>query len=210
MRFLSNTDPITFLLTIPAVLWAISFHEFCHAYAAKLVGDPTAERHGRLSFSPLAHFDLMGTLCLLLFGFGWAKPVPINTRYFRRPQRDIVIVSLAGVTGNILTAVLCMLILRFMGIPLLTFLMSGQPGIIMLRQMFYINLGLAAFNLIPIPPLDGSKVLYAFLPFGALRHYYWLEQYGMIILIVLLATGLIGVILNPIFRMLARLLLTLA
>jgi Zn-dependent protease len=210
MLFRNFSDPITFILTIPAVLWAIPFHEFCHAYAAKMVGDPTAERHGRLSFSPLAHFDIAGTLCLLLFGFGWAKPVPINTRYFRNPQRDIVIVSLAGIAGNILTAAVCILISRFMGHNIFTLLGSRSPEIIVIRQMIFLNLGLAAFNLIPIPPLDGSKVLYAFLPFRALRYYYWLEQYGMYILFGLLITGLIGVILNPIFMFLIRLVFTLA
>ena len=206
MRLIS--DPITFLLTIPAVLWAISFHEFCHAYAAKLVGDPTAERQGRLSFSPWVHFDLLGTLCLLFFGFGWAKPVPINTRYFRNPRRDIALVALAGAAGNILTAALCVLIFRFLGGAI--YALGGNPGMIVLNRMIFINLGLAAFNLIPIPPLDGSKVLYAFLPFGALKYYYWLERYGMFVLIALLMTGIIDVIFTPIFKLLVRLLMTLA
>ena len=206
MRSLS--DPVTFLLTIPAVLWAISFHEFCHAYAAKMVGDPTAERHGRLTLSPLAHFDLVGTLLLLFAGFGWAKPVPINTRYFRNPQRDMVLVSLAGIAGNILTAAVCVLIFRFLGGFI--FELTGRPGIIVIERMLLINLGLASFNLIPIPPLDGSKVLYAFLPFGALRHYYWLERYGMFILIALLVTGIIDLIFTPIFMTLLRLVQVLA
>ena len=206
MRMLS--DPITFLLTIPAVLWAISFHEFCHGYAAKLVGDPTAERHGRLTLSPLAHFDLVGTMCLLFFGFGWAKPVPINTRYFRHPQRDIVLVSLAGIAGNILTAALFVLLYRFLGEAV--YALTGRAGITVLRQMILINLGLASFNLIPIPPLDGSKVLYAFLPFNALNYYYWLERYGMYILLGLLMTRTINLILDPIFNLLFRLLLILA
>ena len=188
------------LLTLPAVLWAISFHEFCHGYAAKLVGDPTAERSGRLSLNPLDHFDLVGTLMLLLVGFGWAKPVPINTRYFRHPRRDLVIVSLAGVAGNILTAVVCVLFLRFLGDP--WYRLAGRAGITVLVQMIAINMGLAAFNLIPIPPLDGSRVLEAFLPFKYLRYYYWLERYGMIILLVLLMTGIVDVLFNPIFRLL--------
>lgn len=188
------------LLTLPAVLWAISFHEFCHGYAAKLVGDPTAERSGRLSLNPLDHFDLVGTLMLLLVGFGWAKPVPINTRYFRHPRRDLVIVSLAGVAGNILTAVVCALFLRFLGDP--WYRLAGRAGIMVLVQMIAINMGLAAFNLIPIPPLDGSRVLEAFLPFRYLRYYYWLERYGMIILLVLLMTGIVDVLFNPIFRLL--------
>lgn len=198
MRLLQ--DPMMLLLTLPAVLWAISFHEFCHGYAAKLVGDPTAERSGRLSLNPLDHFDLVGTLMLLLVGFGWAKPVPINTRYFRHPRRDLVIVSLAGIAGNILTAVVCALFLRFLGYP--WYRLAGRAGIMVLVQMIAINMGLAAFNLIPIPPLDGSRVLEAFLPFRYLRYYYWLERYGMIILLVLLMTGIVDVLFNPIFRLL--------
>ena len=198
LRFLQN--PMMLLLTLPAVLWAISFHEFCHGWAAKLVGDPTAERSGRLSLNPLDHFDLVGTLMLLLVGFGWAKPVPINTRYFRHPRRDLVIVSLAGVAGNILTAVVCVLFLRFLGDY--WYRLAGNAGFTVVAQMININMGLAAFNLIPIPPLDGSKVLEAFLPFRYLRHYYWLEQYGMIILLVLLMTGVVDVLFNPIFRLL--------
>lgn len=198
MRLLQ--DPMMLLLTLPAVLWAISFHEFCHGYAAKLVGDPTAERSGRLSLNPLDHFDLVGTLMLLLVGFGWAKPVPINTRYFRHPRRDLVIVSLAGVAGNILTAVVCVLFLRFLGEP--WYRLAGRAGITVLIQMIVINVGLAAFNLIPIPPLDGSRVLEAFLPFRFLRYYYWLERYGMIILLILLLTGIVDVLFNPIFNFL--------
>ena len=188
------------LLTLPAVLWAISFHEFCHGYAAKLVGAPTAERSGRLSLNPLDHFDLVGTLMLLFVGFGWAKPVPINTRYFRHPRRDLVIVSLAGIVGNILTAVVCVLFLRFLGEP--WYRLAGRAGITVLIQMIVINVGLAAFNLIPIPPLDGSRVLEAFLPFRFLRYYYWLERYGMIILLILLVTGIVDVLFNPIFNFL--------
>ena len=198
MRLLQ--DPMMLLLTLPAVLWAISFHEFCHGYAAKLVGDPTAERSGRLSLNPLDHFDLVGTLMLLFVGFGWAKPVPINTRYFRHPRRDLVIVSLAGIVGNILTAVVCVLFLRFLGEP--WYRLAGRAGITVLIQMIVINVGLAAFNLIPIPPLDGSRVLEAFLPFRFLRYYYWLERYGMIILLILLLTGIVDVLFNPIFRLL--------
>jgi len=197
-----NLDLITFLLRIPAVLWAISFHEFCHGLAARLVGDPTAERHGRLTLNPLAHFDIVGTLMLLIVGFGWAKPVPINTRYFRNPRRDIVIVSLAGAAGNILTAVVFVLLYRFFGAHIFSLL--GRPGLIVFQQMIFLNIGLAAFNLIPIPPLDGSKVLYAFLPFSGLKYYYWLERYGMYILIGLLLTGLIDLLFSPIFSILRR------
>ncbi len=197
-------DPYMLLLTLPAVLWAITFHEFCHGYVAKLVGDPTAERQGRLTLNPMAHFDLMGTLLLLFVGFGWAKPVPINTRYFRHPQRDIILVSLAGAAGNVLTAFVCVLFLRFFGSAWVG--LTGRAGFLVILRMITINMGLAAFNLIPIPPLDGSKVLYAFLPFGALKYYYWLEQYGIYILFVLLFTGVIDVLFNPILGFLWALL----
>lgn len=193
-------DPVTLLLTVPALLWALSFHEFCHGLAAYLVGDRTAERYGRLTLNPLAHFDVVGTLMLLFVGFGWAKPVPINTRYFRHPKRDLIIVSLAGVAGNILTAILSVLFLRFCGEW--WYGLTGRAGLTVVIQMISINMGLAAFNLIPIPPLDGSRVLEAFLPYKYLEYYYWLERYGMIILLVLLMTGIINVIFEPIINFL--------
>ena len=193
-------DPVTLILTLPALLWALSFHEFCHGFAAKMVGDPTAERYGRLSLNPLAHFDIVGTIMLLFVGFGWAKPVPINSRYFKHPRRDLIIVSLAGVAGNILTAVITILFLRFLGTYWYQF--TGKAGLTFIIQMVNINMGLAAFNLIPIPPLDGSRVLEACLPYKYMQYYYWLERYGIIILLVLVSTGIINVIFDPIINLL--------
>lgn len=199
------SDPAAFLLSLPAILWAISFHEFCHGYAAKMMGDPTAERSGRMSLNPLAHFDLFGTLMLLFVGFGWAKPVPINSRYFKNRRLGTIVVSLAGAAGNILTAFLCVLFLRYFGVQWLS--LTGAVGVTAVYQMIRINMGLAAFNLIPIPPLDGSHVLEAFLPFRYMRYYWWLEQYGMIVLFVLLSTGIIDVFFRPIIRVLYALIL---
>ena len=208
MMFRILNDPVRLLLTLPGLMWALSFHEFCHGFAAKMVGDPTAERYGRLSLNPFAHFDLIGTLMLLFVGFGWAKPVPINSRYFKHPRRDLVIVSLAGVAGNFLTAVVTVLILRLLG-PHWS-LKWGYPWTAyldaILKIMVSMNIGLAAFNLIPIPPLDGSRVLEAFLPYKYMEYYYWCERYGTIILLVLLMTGIINIIFDPIIDILWALL----
>lgn len=201
-------DPVRLLLTIPGLLWALSFHEFCHGFAAWCVGDRTAERYGRLTLNPLAHFDILGTLMLLFVGFGWAKPVPINARYFKHPRRDLIIVSLAGVAGNILTAVVTVLILRWLG-PYWYFRWGYTwPMYVdaILKIMVNINMGLAAFNLIPIPPLDGSRVLEAFLPYKYMEYYYWLERYGMFIIFALLMTGIINIIFEPIISVLWMLL----
>lgn len=187
------------LLSLPAVLWAITFHEYCHGLAAKMLGDNTAEREGRLSLNPLHHLDVMGALCLLLFRFGWAKPVPIDTRYFRHPKRDIIIVSLAGVAGNILTAFVCAQLVRFF--PGLFETWAARQFILL---MIYINLGLAAFNLLPIPPLDGSRILYVLLPYQWMKYYYWLERYGMIVIVVLLVTNVLPYMMQPIMSLLFR------
>jgi Zn-dependent protease len=140
---------------------------------------------------------------LLLFRFGWAKPVPIDTRYFRKPRRDLVLVSLAGAGGNLLTAFLCGLIVRLFPYPFVNNYALG----LFIQLMILINIGLAVFNLLPIPPLDGSKLLYVFLPGRWLQGFFWLERYGMFVLMALLALGILPAIMSPIVIFLYRLVL---
>lgn len=183
-----------FLLSLPAVLWAITFHEFCHGYAALKCGDHTAYVDGRLSLNPLHHFDPLGAICLLLFHFGWAKPVPIDVRYFRHPRIDLIIVSLAGVFGNILTAFVCVKLWRYF--PGL-FTSYGAKQFIQI--MILMNVYLAAFNLMPVPPLDGSRVLFVLLPGRWLKIIYCvLEEFGLYIILGLIFFDVVDVIMAPI------------
>ena len=142
------------LYRIPAILVALSFHEWAHAYAAYKLGDPTARNMGRMTINPFAHIDPLGFLTLLLFRFGWAKPVPISTRYFKNARRDELIVSLAGVAANLILAFLSM------GVLYIFIFTTGvnQAGMELFSNFFFLNISLCIFNLLPIPPLDGYHV----------------------------------------------------
>lgn len=202
MGIFSGSGIADILLRLPAVLWAISFHEFCHGWAASKLGDRSAQYDGRLSLNPLAHLDIVGTLMLVLVGFGWARPVPINSRNFRHPRRDIAIVSLAGALGNFATAL-------FFGVLFRAFpsLLGYGALSAVLVNMLHMNIGLGVFNLIPIPPLDGSKVLAVFLPPSALRTWFFLERWGMLIILALLVTGILEAIMIPIIRIVLNIVL---
>jgi len=200
---LRQMNIVSILLGLPGLLWALSFHEFCHGWMAYRLGDDTAARQGRLSLNPLHHLDPVGTLMLLFFRFGWAKPVQINSRNLRNPRRDIALVALAGPVGNFISAfavaIICGLLARLF--PGLLFNRLGYPttfGMVMVNVMF-MNVGLGIFNLIPVPPLDGSKVLSMFLPVSALRGFFFMERWGFLILIALVYLGVVGVIMNPFF-----------
>jgi Zn-dependent protease len=171
-----------------------------HGYAAYKLGDPTARAFGRLSLNPLRHLDLLGTLCMVFFGFGWAKPVPVNTRFFKKPRRDMAITALAGPLSNILMSFGAIFIYRIVVVLVnanyALFDTNFKSNLIMLVLQFFasfamMNLYLGVFNLIPVPPLDGSRILFVVLPdkyyFGIMRY----EQYIRIALFVLLYVGLL-------------------
>lgn len=176
------------ILVIPLILFSLSVHEFAHGLVAYRLGDTTAKRQGRLRLNPLAHLDPFGALMLLIssmtgFGFGWAKPVPIDPRNFRQPLKGMVFVSLGGPASNMIVAFLLGLPLRFMPQSALT---PQNPLASFLALGILMNLGLALFNLIPIPPLDGSRVVLYFLRGKAFELFVRMEQYGFLILFAIL------------------------
>ncbi len=199
------------LWSVPAVLIAITVHEYAHGFIAYYYGDPTAKLAGRLTLNPLAHLDPIGTLMLLIFRIGWAKPVPINYGNLRNPKKDMIRVSLAGPLSNIIVALLFAILLRLNNIFLQNILYSqliNLPGIILtfirgwiifLQTGVLINLALAFFNLIPIPPLDGHHILLGLLPPQWAQQYAKLNHtHGMIILLLLIWTGFIGKVIFPV------------
>lgn len=203
-------SPMQMILRIPGFLLAISVHEYAHARMAFKLGDDTAERAGRMTLEPWAHFDLVGSIMLLLFGFGWARPVPVEPYRMKNPRKDMATVSLAGPVTNILLFFILQILvvllasrIRFVGTRLYYI-----PNII--QEAAYINLGLGVFNLIPVPPLDGSRILARFLPSTMLDAWEGLERYGFIILVVLLSTGIASSIMRPIMNLLIRFAQTIA
>lgn len=199
MRYFSTDTLIQFLFVVPCVLIALTFHEFAHGYMAYKLGDPTAKNFGRLTLNPLKHLDPIGTICMIFFHFGWAKPVPINSRYFKKPRRDMALTAAAGPIMNFILAFIGVLVCRiltkiFVAFPAQSdFVYYIQYAALTLFSYFHmLNLSLGVFNLIPIPPLDGSRIFYIFLPqkwyFGVMKY----EKYIQLALLVLLWTGLLS------------------
>lgn len=214
-NFIENLPQI--LLSLPIVLIALSFHELAHGFVAMKLGDNTAKNLGRLTMNPLKHIDIIGFISMVLFHFGWAKPVPIQSRNFRKPRRDMALTGLAGPVSNIILAIISVLLLRLvmliMGVAMpneinlcikalflgsFSSISASVPFIIMsiISYMLYLgvilNLSLALFNLIPIPPLDGSRIFYVFLPanlyFGIMKY----EQYiSMAMFLLLMFTDIV-------------------
>ncbi len=187
------------LLTLPAVLLALMAHELSHGFMAYKLGDPTAKMMGRLSLNPLKHLDPIGTVCMVLFRFGWARPVPINARYFRNPRRDTALTALAGPIANLCLAFLA--VPCYLGLYGLYYSVATGPSasafLLRIIEYFYyffvllhqVNVGLALFNLIPIPPLDGSRILLSFLP---TRYYFAFMRYERMIALALMIFLLLG------------------
>ena len=180
---------IDYLTIAPPILLALTFHEYAHAYIANRLGDPTAKLMGRLTLNPLVHLDLLGTAMLFIVHIGWAKPVPVNPINFRNPKRDLLWVSLAGPAANLLLAFLFGMGLRIIGIGYLV----GDMSVVlkMIWYGMYINIILAVFNLFPIPPLDGSKILMGLIPEKYEQQLEPLLKYGPTILIALIVFGFV-------------------
>ena len=174
------------LVRLAAVLLCLTVHETCHGLAAYALGDPTARREHRLSLNPLRHIDWFGFASMLLVGFGWAKPVPVDMRYFKKPKQGMALTALAGPASNLLLAALAVLGARLI---LYWYGAVWDEFFTFLLETAYLSVSLGLFNLIPIPPLDGSKALFAFLPDAAYEKLMRCEKYGMALLLLLLWTG---------------------
>ncbi|MBQ7384694.1 MAG: site-2 protease family protein [Clostridia bacterium] len=191
---------IQLLLSLPIVLLSLSLHEMAHGYVADKLGDPTAKNLGRLTLNPIKHLDPIGFICMLLFGFGWAKAVPINTRYFKKPRRDMAISAAAGPISNVILAFIFAILLKIFYL-LLPSLPLNNSELIFIIYLFLtlgirLNITLAVFNLLPVPPLDGSRILYVFLPpkyyFGVMKY----ERYISLGIMLLLLLGVLDPVLN--------------
>jgi Zn-dependent protease len=197
------------LIQAPVILFALTVHEFCHAWVADFLGDDTARRQGRLTLNPVAHLDVLGTILMFVAGFGWARPVPVNPMNFKNPRTGMLLVAVAGPLSNLIMAVVAGGLLRFI-IPGLTGvgLDSPGPGVVIEREVgtavsgvvmivslamiiltLQFGVALAVFNMVPIPPLDGSRVLYGLLPEYQAYIYSRFEPYGMLILFALFIFG---------------------
>lgn len=193
--FLSSFSSL--ILTVLAIIPAMCIHEYAHGWMSYKLGDPSPKYDGRLSLNPLHHIDLLGALFLIVFNFGWAKPVQVNPRYYQNPKRGMALVALAGPVANFILALLCLIINN-----IILRVTDGSVGIVVyyLYDFFMlsalVNVGLGVFNLIPLPPLDGSKVLAMFLPTRWYYSYMRIEQWGFVLLFLLLALGVLS---RPLF-----------
>lgn len=211
-------NPLGFLFWLIALVVAITIHEFAHAYTADRLGDPTPGLQGRLTLNPMAHLDPLGTLMMLVARFGWGKPVQFDPFNLRHPRRDAALISLAGPASNLILATICSVLLyllqqvQFVSLSNV-FLGTGLAFIsALLHPVIVLNVVLAIFNLVPIHPLDGFKIVGGILPEEYARQWYELEQYGMIFLIILIfpifgRVSPISQLISPIINVILTLLL---
>jgi len=201
--FLNNINFGLIIIQAPAILMALTIHEYFHGWTANKLGDRTAELNGRLTLNPIAHLDVLGTILMFVVGFGWAKPVPINPMNFKDPKKGTLLVAIAGPLSNLATAVVAGLILSFMIPRMITGELVFQGAYVVIPVFiilsFVYGIALAIFNLLPIPPLDGSRVLYAVLPDKQLRVYSQFERYGVLVLfgLFIFADGIFRYIFLP-------------
>ena len=203
-----------FFILAPPLLFALTLHEFAHGFIAYRLGDPTALNAGRLTLNPLKHLDPLGTIVFFIFKFGWAKPVPVNANYFRNPKQDMLWVALAGPVTNLGLAIISAILTKAI------WLLASQlpysslmeaillPLNAMLIASVWINLVLAIFNFIPIPPLDGGRILAGILPDRLTESFRQVERYGFIIVLILAYSGMLGKVIMPTIKFVNNLLLS--
>ncbi len=202
-NFTIQTIIAEILAVLVIIFLILPFHEWAHAQTAYLLGDKGIKQRGRLSLNPLSHIDPVGALAMLLIGFGWAKPVPVDSRYFKNPKVGMAIIAFMGPVANLIAALAGLFVFHTLWCIVPTFFTAGGFGSYVLAFLqFYIivNVNLAVFNLLPIPPLDGSKILFVFLPDKAVMFFYRYQMFFMIGLIVLLWAGPLSYVLTFLSR----------
>ena len=210
VQYANNPNELlSLLLTLPGVIIAITFHEFAHAYVADKLGDDTPRRQGRLNLNPLSHIDPVGFFMLIFAHFGWGKPVEINPTNFNRKRSmsaQEAIVSLAGPLMNIVIAIVLTIVLFLLGTfaPMFIFSKAGTIVVLIIQLAIGVNIGLGVFNLVPLPPLDGSKILMHFLPYNAKTWFMNKQHMFYIVFLLLWITGLVGYIINPVINLVSQ------
>ncbi len=208
-----NDFILQLIILAPPILLALTVHEFAHGYVAYRFGDPTAKDQGRLTLNPLKHLDPLGTLAFFIIKIGWAKPVPVNPNYFRNPRKDMLWVALAGPAVNFVMAIISALLTKTVWFIAASIPYSPLAEAILvplnevLMASVWINLVLCIFNFLPIPPLDGSKILAGLLPPDLARSYASVERYGFVLIMLLAFSGLLSKMILPVIAFARNILL---